>query len=169
MTVVPNNKKIPSRVSIIVNAFNSARYLNQCIDSVLRQTYADIELIIIDDCSTDDTSTIINKRAKEDSRIKKVNLSENVGPYWSRMKGLPFVTGEYIGFVDSDDWIEPGMYEAMLKAALAYRASPGTCPALPASGNPEPLLGYEGLQPSAVGVISEPRFPGRLVRQPTVQ
>ena len=127
MTVVPNNKKIPSRVSIIVNAFNSARYLNQCIDSVLRQTYPDIELIIVDDCSTDDTLSVINKRAEEDSRIKKVNLSENVGAYWSRMKGLPFVTGEYIAFVDSDDWIEPGMYEAMLKAAQESSADVVLC------------------------------------------
>ena len=85
---------------------------------------------------------------------------------------LATIEGEPVpGCAVADDLGNPlgNSNEAMLKAALAYRASPGTCPALPASGNPEPLLGYEGLQPSAVGVISEPRFPGRLVRQPTVQ
>ena len=75
------------------------------------------------------------------------------------------------GCAVADDFGNPlgNSNEAMLKAALAYRANPGNCPALPASGNQEPLLGYEGLRPSAVGVISEPRFPGRLVRQPTVK
>ncbi|MEC7077466.1 MAG: S41 family peptidase, partial [Pseudomonadota bacterium] len=85
---------------------------------------------------------------------------------------LATIEGEPVpGCAVADDFGNPlgNSNEAMLKAALAYRANPGNCPALPASGNQEPLLGYEGLRPSAVGVISEPRFPGRLVRQPTVQ
>ena len=85
---------------------------------------------------------------------------------------LATIEGEPVpGCAVADDLGNPlgNSNEAMLKAALDYRANPGNCPALPASGNREPLLGYEGLRPSAVGVISEPRFPGRLVRQPTVK
>ena len=85
---------------------------------------------------------------------------------------LATIEGEPVpGCAVADDFGNPlgNSNEAMLKAALDYRANPGNCPALPASGNPEFLLGYEGLRPSAVGVISEPRVPGRLVRQPTVK
>ena len=99
-------------ISVIVPVFNTADYLEKCIDSILNQTYRDIEIVLVDDGSTDGSEHICDEYAKKDCRIKAVH-KENGGLVSARKKGLSIATGEYIGFVDSDDWIEPDMYEKL--------------------------------------------------------
>lgn len=106
------NKKL---VSIIVPVYNTEKYLNKCIDSILNQSFKDFELILVDDGSTDKSGTICDDYAKKDSRILVIH-KENGGQATARNAGLDIASGEYVGFVDSDDFIEPEMYEAMLSA-----------------------------------------------------
>ena len=104
------NKKI---ISIIVPVFNTEKYVKKCIESILCQSYKNIELIIIDDGSTDNSGLIIDEYSMLDSRIKVVH-KQNGGQASARNIGLDLAKGDYIGFVDSDDWIEPTMIENML-------------------------------------------------------
>lgn len=107
-------------ISVIVPVFNSSIYLSKCINSLLKQTYKDLEIILIDDASTDNSWEICNKYAKSDSRIKIYQQSRNQGQVAAYLRGLSEATGDLIGFVDSDDWVEPEfyseLYEQMKKA-----------------------------------------------------
>ena len=99
-------------ISVIVPVYNVEPYLVKCLDSIINQTFKDLEIIIIDDGSTDQCGSICDSYACSDSRIK-VFHTENRGISSVRNFGLENATGEYIGFVDSDDWIEPDMYEIL--------------------------------------------------------
>ncbi|MGM0302693.1 hypothetical protein IGI66_002315 [Enterococcus sp. AZ048] len=101
-------------ISIIVPAFNVETYISKCIDSILKQTYKNIELIIINDGSTDDTGEIIKKKSYEDDRIKVFNQM-NSGVSSARNKGIETSSGKFILFVDPDDWIESDAVEHYLK------------------------------------------------------
>lgn len=103
-------------ISIIIPIYNTDRYLDKCIKSVVNQTYKNLEIILVDDGSTDDCSNICDKWAKEDMRIKVIH-QENQGRASARNTGLKNAFGDYIGWVDSDDWIEKDMYEVLLKYA----------------------------------------------------
>lgn len=100
-------------ISIIIPVYNVESYLSKCIDSIVSQTYRDLEIILIDDGSTDGSGSICSRYAAADERIVVIR-QENGGVTRARKTGLRFATGEYIGFVDADDWIESGMYERML-------------------------------------------------------
>lgn len=100
-------------ISIIIPVYNVESYLSECIDSIVSQTYRDLEIILIDDGSTDGSGSICSRYAAADERIVVIR-QENGGVTRARKTGLRFATGEYIGFVDADDWIESGMYERML-------------------------------------------------------
>lgn len=102
-------------LSIIVPVYNVEKYLSKCIDSILAQTFTDFELILIDDGSPDNCGIICDEYAKKDSRIKVIH-QKNQGVSAARNKGLDIAVGTYLGFVDSDDWIEPNMYEYMLRS-----------------------------------------------------
>lgn len=102
-------------ISIIIPIYNVKKYLTKCIESVRNQTYRDIEIICVDDGSTDGCSEICDYYQKIDSRIKVIH-QENGGVVSARKSGLKVALGKYVGFVDSDDWIEPRMYEDMLYA-----------------------------------------------------
>lgn len=104
------------KLSIIVPVYNAEKYLNRCVDSILNQTFADFELLLIDDGSTDKSGQICDEYAENDSRVK-VTHSANQGAATARNTGLDMVAGEYIGFVDADDYIESEMYERLIKAA----------------------------------------------------
>lgn len=96
-----------AKVSIIVPVYNSERYIGKCIDSLLTQTHEDIELILVDDCSKDHSYEIMKKRAHEEPRkIRLVKNPENKGAGASRNVGLDIANGDYIGFIDSDDYID---------------------------------------------------------------
>lgn len=103
-------------ISIIVPVYNVEPYLRKCLDSIIGQTYRDLEILVIDDGSTDQSGKICDEYAERDERIK-VFHTENRGLSAARNLGLDEATGEWIGFVDSDDWIESDMYEVLLKKA----------------------------------------------------
>ena len=100
---------------MIVPVYNVEPYIHQCIDSIINQTYKDLEILLIDDGSPDNCGAICDEYAKQDSRIR-VFHTENRGLSAARNLGLKEAKGEYIGFVDSDDWVEPYMYEKLLEA-----------------------------------------------------
>lgn len=100
-------------VSIIIPSYNSALMINKCISSIQNQTYRDIEIIIIDDGSTDGSYSVLERLAQSDSRIKLFR-QRNQGAGVARNTGVKHATGEYITFVDSDDYLEPQMLEIML-------------------------------------------------------
>ena len=102
-----------SKLSIIVPIYNVEKYLKRCIDSILSQTYIDFEAILIDDGSSDQSGRIIDEYAKTDERIVAIH-QKNKGVSAARNAGLQVAKGEYIGFVDPDDWIEPDMYSVLL-------------------------------------------------------
>ena len=101
-------------ISVIVPVYKVESYLHQCLDGILGQTYRDLEILLIDDGSPDRCGEICEEYAKKDSRIR-VFHTENQGLSAARNLGLREAKGEYIGFVDSDDWIEPDMYEILLR------------------------------------------------------
>ncbi len=100
-------------LSIIVPVYKVEKYLPKCIDSILAQTFRDFELILIDDGSPDNCGAICDEYAARDSRIKVIHQA-NAGVSAARNAGLDIASGTYLGFVDSDDWIEPEMYETMI-------------------------------------------------------
>lgn len=103
-------------ISVIIPVYNIEPYLRKCLDSVVNQTYKELEILIIDDGSTDGSGAICDEYAKTDKRIR-VFHTENRGLSCARNLGLDEAKGEWIGFVDSDDWIEPNMYECLLRRA----------------------------------------------------
>jgi len=113
-------------ISIIVPAYNVAEYLPRCLDSILGQTYTNLEVILVDDGSTDDTPSICDEYAKKDNRIKVIHRT-NGGLSAARNSGLNIATGDYIGFVDSDDYIDLNMYEIMLNNIERFGASIANC------------------------------------------
>lgn len=101
------------RVSVIVPVYNVEKHLKTCLDSVINQTYKNLEIILIDDGSTDNSSEICDEYARNDERIVVIH-KENKGVSSARNKGIEIATGDFIGFVDSDDYIEPDMYEKLV-------------------------------------------------------
>lgn len=102
-------------ISVIVPVYNVEPYLRKCLESVLNQTYRDLEILIIDDGSTDNSGQICDEY-KKDERVRVLH-TENRGLSAARNLGLDEANGDWIGFVDSDDWIEPDMYEVLLRKA----------------------------------------------------
>lgn len=111
-------------VSLIVPVYNAQKYLDKCINSLLAQTYKDIEIILVDDGSTDDSLKICNKYADLDARVK-VFHQENAGVSAARNYGLDNCCGDYVSFVDSDDWVEQAMVEEMLALLASTNADMG--------------------------------------------
>jgi len=103
-------------ISVIVPVYNVEPYLRKCLNSILAQTYRDLEILVIDDGSTDGSGRICDEYGEKDNRIK-VFHTENKGLSCARNLGLDNANGDWIGFVDSDDWIEPDMYELLLRKA----------------------------------------------------
>lgn len=105
------------KVSVIVAAYNIDKYIGRCLESLVNQTLKDIEIIIVNDGSTDQTRLIIEKRLNTDRRIILIN-QENKGSIEARKSGLNISKGEYILFVDGDDWLESNALEIMYNNAL---------------------------------------------------
>lgn len=114
------------KVSVIVPCYNVEKWLPACLDSILNQTYSTLEIIAIDDGSTDQTGAIIDDYAARDCRIVPVH-QKNGGLVAAREVGIQLATGDYVGFVDGDDTIEPDMYERLLKNVLQYNADISHC------------------------------------------
>lgn len=107
-------------VSIIVPAYNAVKTLKKCIDSILNQTLTDIEVIIINDGSVDETRTLLTDYSDRDSRVRVINKDKNEGLVAARKTGVEIASGEYVGFVDSDDWIESDMFESLYEYAKKH-------------------------------------------------
>jgi len=114
------------KISVIVPAYNVAPWLERCVDSILQQSYPNLEVLLIDDGSNDGTAAIVDACAAKDSRIVAVHQS-NAGLVAVREKGIALATGEYVSFVDGDDLIEPDFLERLLKNALSYNADISHC------------------------------------------
>lgn len=109
------------KVSIIIPVYNAEKYLEKCLNSVIKQTLKDIEIICINDGSTDGSLNILQKYSEKDKRFIIID-QKNSGLSYSRNKGLSVAKGEFIGFVDSDDWIDEDFYEKLYDAAIEYKA-----------------------------------------------
>ena len=114
------------KISVIIPAYNMEEQLGRCLQSVLAQTYENLEIIVINDGSTDGTAMILDRFAEQDTRILPVH-QDNRGLVMVREKGIAMASGSYIGFVDGDDAIEQDMYERLLKNALHYQADISCC------------------------------------------
>lgn len=114
------------KVSIIIPVYNTEQYLRQCLDSVINQTFKNIEVIIINDGSTDGSLNIINEYKENYSYIKVINQT-NKGYSKVRNVGLKIASGDYIGFVDSDDFIEKNMFEKLVNKAIDTNADIVSC------------------------------------------
>ena len=108
-------------ISVIVPVYNVESYLPRCVDSILAQSHSELEVILVDDGATDSSGAVCDAYAAKDSRITVIHKS-NGGLSSARNAGLDAATGEYIAFVDSDDWIEPEMYGHMLSLLQTYEA-----------------------------------------------
>ncbi len=105
------------KVSIIIPIYNTEQFLKKCLDSIISQTLTDIEIICVNDGSPDNSQIILEEYASKDKRIKIINKS-NGGLVSARKAGIVVASSEYIGFVDSDDWIEPEMFEKLYEHIL---------------------------------------------------
>ena len=105
-------------VSVVITAYNVQPFIAQAIESVLGQTYKDIECVIVEDCSTDDTIAEIKRASIGDGRVRMVQNSENMGAGVSRRRGIEAANGDYILLLDGDDWIEPDFIEALYRHAV---------------------------------------------------
>ena len=114
------------KISIVVPVFNIEEYVERCLQSLLKQTYTNLEVLAIDDGSTDSSGEILDRLATTDSRIKVIH-KENGGVTSARMAGIKNATGEWIGFVDGDDETEPDMFEHLLRNAITYDADISHC------------------------------------------
>ena len=101
------------KVSVIIPVYNTEKFLRKCLDSVCNQTLQDIEIICINDCSTDGSLEILREYAGKDNRIKLIELLENCGAAKARNIGIDIAEGEYLGFVDSDDFIDLDFYKKL--------------------------------------------------------
>lgn len=107
-------KQNKPKISVIIPVYNVQDYLRKCLDSICGQTYQNLEIICVDDCSTDASMEILNEYAAKDTRVRVVQRDENGGQAEARQTGIDVATGDYIAFVDSDDWLDDDYYEKML-------------------------------------------------------
>lgn len=114
------------KISIIVPVYNVEKYVRKCLESIIHQTYKNIEIIIIDDGSTDNSLKICKEFEKKDKRIIVIH-QENQGLSASRNNGIKLATGDYIGFIDSDDIVSPYMYEYLYKSIIKNKSDISSC------------------------------------------
>ena len=113
-------------ISVIVPVYNVEAFLEKCVDSLIAQTYQNLEIILVDDGSTDSSGRLCDELKKKDPRIVVVH-KENGGLSSARNAGIAVAKGDYFGFVDSDDYVEPDMYETMLKAVQSHGLDIACC------------------------------------------
>ncbi len=113
-------------ISIIIPVYNTEKYLKKCLDSVVNQTMEDIEIICVDDGSTDSSADILDAYARKDGRIRVIH-KKNHGLVSARKTGIAEAVGKYAGYVDSDDWIEPDMYEKLFEIMEKNQVELVTC------------------------------------------
>lgn len=125
---------VDSKVSIVIPVYNVEKYLSQCLESVVRQTYHNLEIICVNDGSTDNSLKILKGFQKKDSRIIIIN-QENKGLSAARNTGLENITSDYVTFIDSDDYVDPRYVEILHKRLFLRGADFAICSALPIGNN----------------------------------
>ena len=115
------------KISIIVPVYNVEKYLNKCLDCLVKQTYSNLEIIIVNDCSSDDSERIIKEYEKQYNNIIYIKNENNKGLSFSRNIGLKSATGEYIGYIDSDDYVPYNYYESLINTSLTENADIVVC------------------------------------------
>lgn len=113
-------------ISIIIPIYNVEKYLNKCIDSILNQTYSDLEIILVDDGSTDKSSEICEYYKEIDNRIRVIH-KKNGGLSEARNVGIDIAKGEYIAFLDSDDWADENLYKRLYQLSQKYSSDISMC------------------------------------------
>ena len=115
------------KISVIIPIYNSEKYLRQTLDCICSQTYENLEILCVLDCPTDSSARIVEEIAKKDAQIKVIRLAQNIGHAKARNVGVEKSSGEYIHFMDSDDFISPNFYEKMLEAIKKENADVSVC------------------------------------------
>ncbi|KAI4448209.1 hypothetical protein C823_002728 [Eubacterium plexicaudatum ASF492] len=110
------------KLSIVMPVYNTEQYVDRCVNSVLRQTYKNLELIIVDDCSGGSIRQMATGYMEQDRRIRFVSNKENKGLFQARLVGAAQASGQYIAFIDSDDYVSCDFYHLLLETALAEDA-----------------------------------------------
>ena len=107
------------KISVIVPVYNVEQYLERCVDSIINQTYTNLEIILVNDGSTDNSGKLCDELAKKDERIRVIH-KENGGLSDARNRGIDEAESDLVGFIDSDDYIDSDMYEVLLKNLICY-------------------------------------------------
>ena len=113
-------------LSVIIPCYNGEKCIGRCINSIIMQSYINLEILIIDDGSSDNSLQICENIAKTDARIRVIH-QYNQGSSLTRKNGIDLAEGDYITFVDVDDWIHPQMYELMMKGMISENADIAQC------------------------------------------
>ncbi len=115
------------KISVIIPVYNVEKYIEKCLESLFNQTYENLELIIVNDCSTDESDKIIRKKIKDHKNVIYFSNKKNSGLAYTRNVGLEKATGDYIGYIDSDDYIPNNYYECLLNTLIKEKADIAIC------------------------------------------
>lgn len=132
-------------ISVIIPVYGVEKYIAQCLESVINQTYKNLEIIVVNDGTKDRSADIAKEYAAKDSRIKVYDF-KNGGPSVARNRGLEIVTGEYISYLDSDDWLDTKMYETLLEAAMKNDADMVKCGIIETNGVTEDKITFSDIK-----------------------
>ncbi len=102
------------KISIIIPVYNTEKYIRKCLESIIQQTYSNLEIIVVDDCTKDHAIEIVEEYRKNDNRIKIIHNAKNLGLFHTRIEGIKQATGDYIAFVDSDDFLNLDYYRILI-------------------------------------------------------
>lgn len=130
--------RMSNLVSVIVPIYKTEKYLRRCLDSIVNQTYKDLEIILVDDGSPDNCPVICDEYAKKDSRVKIIH-QKNAGVSVARNTGIDTMSGDYVAFVDSDDWIDDVMIERLMNYVSKYNLDMAKC----STNNSDPPNTYD--------------------------
>lgn len=156
--------KIEPLISIIVPAYNVEKYINKCVDSIIAQTYNNLEIILVDDGSSDSTGKICDEYLKYDNRIIVIHKS-NGGLSDARNAGLDIAKGEYIGFVDGDDYISINMYKSLYNRIIADKTDMAVCSFSYVNEFGEDLSNLNACNPLSNEIVQFPHFFSKLVSE----
>lgn len=132
-------------ISIIIPVYGVEKYIAQCLESVINQTYKNLEIIVVNDGTKDKSAEIAKEYATKDSRIKVYDF-QNGGLSVARNRGLEIATGDYISYIDSDDWLDTKMYETLLETAMKNEADMVKCGIIETNGAAEEKITFSDVK-----------------------